>query len=66
MIDETLLPRQGLFDRTFSVLAEIRLYCKLYLRYKREAENDLVVRHSEYSESSLDCMGMDEFLVSTC
>ena len=24
MIDETMLPRKGLFDRTFSVLAEIR------------------------------------------
>ena len=24
MIDETMLPREGLFDRTFSVLAEIR------------------------------------------
>ena len=33
--------------------------CKLHLRYKREAENDLVVRHSEYSETSMDCMGTD-------
>ena len=24
MINETMLPREGLFDRTFSVLAEIR------------------------------------------
>ena len=39
---------------------------KLHLRYKREAENDLVVRHSECSESNLDCMGMDEVLVGTC
>ena len=77
-----MLPRDGLFDRTFSVLAEIRhsdnstswqisghsiglglrrrrdlqkerklylhgtvlqLCCKLHLRYKQEAENDLVV-----------------------
>ena len=34
--------------------------------YKGEAENDLVVRHSEYTESNLDCMGMDELLVGTC
>ena len=31
----------------------------------RKAENDLVVRHSEYSESSLGSMGMDQLLVST-
>ena len=100
MIDETMLPREGLFDRTFSVLVEIRhpnnstklvdinpirpaslkrrqkerklyphglgLCCKLHLRYKREAGNDLVVRHFEYSESNLDCMGIDELLVCTC
>ena len=100
MIDETMLPREGLFDRTFSALSEIRhpnnstksadinsvrcasskrlterrevvpsfmgLCCKPHLRYKREAENDLVFRHSEYSESNLDCMEIDELLVCTC
>ena len=98
MIDETMLPREGLFDRTFSVYLEksdiritrqnwqisgnsikpasskrlterkeaVGLCCKLRLRYKREAENDLVVKHSEYSESNLDGMGMDDLLVGTC
>ena len=42
------------------------LCCNLHLRYKREAENDLVVRHSQYSESNLECMGIDELLVGTC
>ena len=93
MINETMLPREGLFDMALSVLAEIRHSTKfadvssirpasskrlteerkLYLhgtvlhsRYKREAENDLVVRHSQYSESNLDCMEMDQLLVCTC
>ena len=98
MIDVTILPREGLFDRTFSVLAEIRHpnnstkladinsimpasskrlteKKKLYLNWtmlqaqftiQTGAENDLVVRHFEYFESNLDCMGVDKLLVCTC
>ena len=83
-----MLPREGLSDRTFSVLAEIRhpnnstkladinsvrlglhrrrdrqKERKLYLdgtvlqatfTIQTETENNLVVRHSEYSESNLE------------
>ena len=97
MIDETMLPREGLFDRTFSVLAEIRhpsnstkladinsirpassnrlTERKLYLHgtmlqatftTQIEAKNNIIVRHSEYSEGNLNCMGMVELLVGTC
>ena len=99
MIDETMLPRDGLIDRTFSVFAEIRRLnnstkladinsvrpalskrlterkeavpaweCVASYIYNTngEVENDLFVRHSEYSESNLDCIGMDELFVGTC
>ena len=55
-----LASSKRLTERKEAVPARDCVASYIYHRYEQEAENDLVVSHSEHSESNLDCMGMGE------
>ena len=59
MIDETMSPREGLVDRIFSVLAEIRRPNNLTkLEDIRQLSQACIVEETDRKKGSCTCMGL--------